>query len=442
METPRRRLSPLGDGGPLPFFAAAVRIIKTNPKDNPGDGPNSSSSVAAYDQWWERIEPFWHGFYLGILTLAAMTTAIFDRDSGQRLATLALLATMAAVYVAFGRHLYQRPGGIPAVFYFTLTWASFYTILVVNSGNTTVFFLLFALFPQVWAYLRPPVPIPASITLIAGLTITQVYATGWGWESAARHVPEGIMQTTLVLLVGLLMVGVVNQAERRAELIDELRATRAELAETERARGMLAERERLAREIHDTLAQGFTSVLTLAQAIDIALERDPDQVRYRLELLERTARENLAEARALVHALAPIDLQGQSLVEAIHRVAARFGEETGVATDVEVEGVALPMTLHAEIVLLRTTQESLANIRKHAGASRAQVTVSFVGGSGMVSMSITDDGTGFDPADPSGGFGLRGMRSRAQQAGGGLEVISAPGAGTTIRVHVPADTTT
>nr|WP_246221331.1 sensor histidine kinase [Phytoactinopolyspora mesophila] len=234
------------------------------------------------------------------------------------------------------------------------------------------------------------------------------------------------------------MVGVANQAERRAELIDELESTRSELAETERVRGVLAERERLAHEIHDTLAQGFISILTLSQAIEASLERDAGQVRDRLALLERTARENLAETRALVDALAPVDLQGRSLAQALTTVARRFSTETGVRADADVAPGMVTLPVFAEIVLLRTAQEALSNIRKHAGASQVRISLSVVDdGLGMATMTVADDGVGFDTTQDSGGFGLRGMRTRAQQAGGGFEVSSTPGGGTTVRVHVP-----
>ncbi|WP_205856653.1 sensor histidine kinase, partial [Phytoactinopolyspora endophytica] len=252
-----------------------------------------------------------------------------------------------------------------------------------------------------------------------------------------------VMQAGLVLLLGLLMVGVIRQAERRAVLIDELEATRSELAETERARGVLEERERLAHEIHDTLAQGFTSILALSQATEAAIERRPDAARERLALLERTARENLAEARALVHALAPADLQEASLPDAIRRIAGRFTEEAGVASEMEVDAVPelVPrLQVSGEIVLLRSVQEALANVRKHAEATSVRVALSFVAGEkGMASVTVVDDGKGFDPrrVNEANGFGLRGMRARAQEVGGGLEVVSSSGCGTTVRVHVP-----
>ncbi|NED97643.1 sensor histidine kinase [Phytoactinopolyspora alkaliphila] len=422
-----------------PWRLSAAEVLRRYLPGNEAERPPVSGGSDELDRWWGRIIPIWHVLYLGLLALAAVTTLIDVRlGADQRWAAAGLIAVMAAGYLVLGVRLFEEPGPLRAVLYLSLTWSAFYGILLVTSGDTSAFLLLFGLFPQVWAFLPSPrAAAAASLVGICGMTLTLIHLGGWGWTVTVRHVPEAIMQAGLVLLMGLLIVGVVNQAESRAAVIDELEATRSELAETERARGVLAERERLAREIHDTLAQGFTSVLTLAQAIDASLERDPDAVRERLALLERTARDNLAETRALVNALAPVDLQQANLPEAVRRVAARFSDETGVRTEIREEGSRVAIPVHGEIVLLRAVQESLANVGKHAAASQVRITISFLPeGHGLASVSVTDDGRGF-LVERSEGFGLRGMRSRAQQVGGGLEVVSAPGAGTTVRVHVP-----
>src|SRR5690606_25870001 len=136
--------------------------------------------------------------------------------------------------------------------------------------------------------------------------------------------------------------------------------------------GMVAERERLAREGHDTLAQGYTSIVVLAQTAAAALPGDPGAVADRLAGIEEVARENLAEARAMVAAFAPVALDSVTLVEALQRLAERFGRETGTVTRVDTTalGGALPALSRAEeIVLLRGAQEALANVRRHASAT-------------------------------------------------------------------------
>lgn len=235
---------------------------------------------------------------------------------------------------------------------------------------------------------------------------------------------------------------IIGQSIQRRELIQELEATRAELSEVSREAGAMAERERLAAEIHDTLAQGFTSILMLLQAAEPHIGRDPGEARRQLGLAARTARENLSEARALVAAQPPAPLNGSSLEETVRRLTERIREELDVRTDYTLSGKPRRLAAGIEVVLLRAAQESLANIRKHAQAGHVGVALTYT--SGTVRLAVCDDGMGFDPQAGTGsgigcgpGFGLRGMRERVAQVGGTLDLRSAPGAGTTITVEVP-----
>ena len=205
---------------------------------------------------------------------------------------------------------------------------------------------------------------------------------------------------------------------------------------------MAAERERLAREVHDTLAQGYTSIVVLAQTAAAALPPDTDDVAERLALIEEVARENLGEARAMVAAFAPVALDSATLLEALQRLAERFGRETGIVTRLDtsaLDGVDTGLTRSEEIVLLRGAQEALANVRRHASASAVVLRVSRVGSDdgSQVSVHVEDDGVGFDPASAAG-VGLAGLRDRAEEVGGVVDVVSAPGEGTRVTVRVPA----
>jgi signal transduction histidine kinase len=225
---------------------------------------------------------------------------------------------------------------------------------------------------------------------------------------------------------------IIQQSRERADLIAQLAATRAELAESERQAGMLAERQRLAMEIHDTLAQGFTSILMLLEAAESA---PPVQARVHRERAARAARENLVEARALVSAQPPTELAGSSLPEALRRLVGRLGEDTGVATSWELTGE--PRGLHAstEVIVLRCAQEALTNVRRHADAARVALRLRYLPGG--VRLEVSDDGAGFDPT-AAAGFGLGGMRERVTPAGGHLAIRSTPGSGTVLTVEVPA----
>ena len=222
---------------------------------------------------------------------------------------------------------------------------------------------------------------------------------------------------------------------------EETEVLHAELAEVQRSAGVLAERTRLSRDIHDTLAQGFSSILLLARA---GVATDDQQAERRLlAQIEASAAEGLDEARRVVGALAPAPLES-GLVEALSRIVDRFGLETGVAGEVRVEGDVAALPPVVEVALLRVAQSALANVRQHAQASTVVVTVAEAEDS--VRLDVVDDGRGFDPATllegedlSRGGYGLRASRQRLRELGGGLDVESEPGAGTAVSASVPLD---
>lgn len=219
-----------------------------------------------------------------------------------------------------------------------------------------------------------------------------------------------------------------------------------EARHTGREAGLLEERQRLAREIHDTLAQGFSGVITNLRATQMALPlapADESPTRY-LEDAERIARESLAEARRLVWALRPESLERRSLSESLQRLAEQWSGETGVRASAATTGSPRPLLPEIEVALLRTAQEALTNVRKHARASRVNITLSYM--DVRVALDVLDDGVGFNPAwlrgsvEPhdTGGFGLVAMRERIEQLGGALSVESTPGEGTALAVELPA----
>jgi signal transduction histidine kinase len=235
-------------------------------------------------------------------------------------------------------------------------------------------------------------------------------------------------------VIGIMVVTATRQRAKLAELVAELEGSRAESARLSREAGVAAERERLAREIHDTLAQGFTSIVTLAQAVDSELEADPAAATKHIELIRTTARENLAEARVMVAGLTPTALDEDSLAAAIQRQAERLSAETGIAVKVAI-GEQLPaLGMAADVVLLRATQEALANVRKHSRADL--VRVELAAADHCVRLSLQDNGIGLS-GDHYEGFGLRGMRERVAQVGGTMTVSRTPCGGVTVAVEVP-----
>ena len=210
-----------------------------------------------------------------------------------------------------------------------------------------------------------------------------------------------------------------------------------------RQAGVLRERQRMAHEIHDTLAQGFISIVTNLEAAEGTLPPDLGRARRHLDQARLTARESLTEARRLVWALRPEPLESASLPEALDRLTKRWSGESGIVASFTVTGRPRPLSPEIETTLFRTAQEALANVRKHARASRVALTLSYMGN--CVALDARDDGVGFDPLrtateardQTSGGFGLKGMRERIEQASGSFSVESAPGEGTTLAVELP-----
>jgi len=215
------------------------------------------------------------------------------------------------------------------------------------------------------------------------------------------------------------------------------------LVEQARRSAELGERKRLAHEIHDTLIQGFSSIVMNLEAAEGSLDDGSASGRSHLNEARRIARENLAEARRIVWALQPEALEEAPLPEALARFVEDWSERSGTTAGVTVTGTPRQLSPEVEVTLLRTAQESLTNIRKHARASRAVLTLSYM--EDRVALDVRDDGIGFDSdrkCAVSGdggatGFGLNAMRERAERSGGTLLVESDPGKGTTIMVELP-----
>jgi signal transduction histidine kinase len=244
------------------------------------------------------------------------------------------------------------------------------------------------------------------------------------------------------------MIGELAEANQRLEvMITENTGLQAQLLTQAREAGAGDERQRMAREIHDTLAQGLTGIITQLEA---AKQTGHDGERdRRIDNATRLARDSLAEARRSVQALRPQALENSKLPEALASEVARWSATSGVAGEIEMTGEARPLHPEVEVTLLRIAQEALANVAKHARASRAGVTLSYM--EDVVTLDVRDDGTGFtalQPAAPEaaangrsaadGGFGLIAMRQRVTRLAGQLEIESEPGAGTAISASLPA----
>ncbi len=392
-------------------------------------------STHAWDGGTQGWDVYYGVILAGVLALVIVVQAEENLPAAQRAIACVALAATAPWYVLHRRTvLYGDAGLARGLIYLAGLWVLF---AIASSQGYVEPWVLLALCPQCfWA-----VPFRWAVGAIAVLSVTPLamaLLTGQASRSDLNTLgASAVLTVAFSVAFGLWVFRIINQSDDRASLISELGQTRAELAQANRRAGVLAERQRLSGEIHDTVAQGFSSIIMLLQAADAEVGREPAAAREHLSLALQTARENLAEARGLVAALAPAGLERGALDGALRRLTDTVPGHLGPPASFEVTGTAAPLPRPAEVMLLRVGQEALANVRQHAQARHVRVRLRY--GEGQVGLEVTDDGVGFDPGTPGAGYGLPGMRARADEAGGRLEVRSAPGLGTTVSVVVPVD---
>ena len=279
--------------------------------------------------------------------------------------------------------------------------------------------------------LQPPFDAVHVVVLIGAVLVNVILGCAFAWFNWMSH-RQGILRRQLIDELG------ETNSRLEATLAENTGLHRQLLAQAREA-GVLDERQRMAREIHDTLAQGLTGIITQLQAVEQA-GQDPAERRRHFTAAVTLARESLTEARRSVHALRPEALETALLGEALAAVADRWAERTGVPVQVTTTGTVRPITPEAESALLRTAQEALANVAKHAAATRVGLTLSYL--DDEVILDVRDDGRGFDPAPATGaagGFGLVAMRQRIEGLSGTLDVESEPGLGTAISARIPIE---
>lgn len=291
---------------------------------------------------------------------------------------------------------------------------------------------MFTLYPVTYAVVRWPHAIAASalMPVVWGTVVQRLGEPLWEWTL----LPIGVWVLSCCLAYWINRV--IDQSEERAALLAALHAARAELAAAQRAEGAQLERDRIARDIHDTLAQGFSSIVLHTRG---ALARgDAESAHRTLTLVEQLASEHLGEARRLVAAGPDEALGDRTLTEALQRVATA---DEPIA-HLHVDGPTQRLSGTIEVAVLRITQEAVANARKHAGAGRIDVTLAYT--DREILLDVVDDGAGFDidaPPSPidgrTGGRGLTGIRARVTELGGSVVVESTAGSGTSISVALP-----
>ncbi|HZX07490.1 MAG TPA: sensor histidine kinase [Kribbella sp.] len=385
---------------------------------------------------WTRTLAGWHIVFWVLLGMTLALSFLGHLGTVRQSAYVGTVLVLAAAYQFIGLPAIRSRRALPSYTYRLLLIACLAVLIGIYPQSV---FLMFIASAQIWLLcedLREGIAL--SVLLVLGVGAAQLWSAGWGWSAFWQILPWMLVSLVVSLLFGIWIEKVITQSQQRAELIEQLESARDELADAHHSAGVMAERERMAREIHDTLAQGMTSIVMLAQAAAAELSQGGDPA-GRLAAIEDTARENLAEARALVAAFTPVALSEATLAEVLRRQAERFAAETGVDVQVSLdlpddEVAALPQA--QQVVLLRSAQEALANVRKHAAATQVLITLG-LSDSG-VWIEIRDDGSGFSPGVASAGFGLNAMRGRVEESGGTVQIDSAPGHGTRVQVLIPA----
>ncbi|KUN05227.1 histidine kinase [Streptomyces yokosukanensis] len=376
-----------------------------------------------------------HLLVAGLLALAAVRAVTGPLPHAT--AIVAVAAGCGLAYAAGPLLPRIRADRRAAAWWLAAVGAVWLVLLALSADGVWVAFPLY--FLQLHLLPRRAGPAAVAATALAAVT---AFAAHQGSFSAAMAIGPGLGAAVAVAVVWGYQA-LYRESEQRRRLIEELTATRADLAEAQHTAGVLAERERLAREIHDTLAQGLSSIQLLLRAAERNLPGTPENAARLVGQARQAAVDNLAEARRFVAALAPPALEGTTLADALERLCATTSTRHRLTARFRLGGrpVDLPLPTAHEVALLRIAQSALANTVRHARATTVDITLGRRGD--RVTLTVVDDGAGFDPTrlpvpDPeTGGFGLAAMHARLRALGGTLAVDSAPGRGTTLTARLP-----
>ena len=420
--------------------------------------PRQPAQLEAWERWEQpafAVLP-----YVMLVIVASMTVVVkWGESTGDLLIDLGLAAA-AGLWMLWGFTLHpawrHRPRRM-AVFFTVL--AILMALLVLRApwyGFFTFTGYFFAFY------------LPGSRARLAGVAVIALITATSQNGGLPKHWTAGAIAIYLVIIcinVGVAgaltwfgwvsaqqndqrkqMVEELSEANRRLEsILEENQGLHDQLLAQAREAGVLDERQRMAREIHDTLAQGLTGIITQLQAAE-RHGQSQDERRRHIDLATQLARDSLTEARRSVQAMQPEPLESARLPEALADVAGKFTRIHGVPASVTTTGQPRRIRPEAEITLLRAAQEALVNVARHARAGKVGLTLSYM--EDQVNLDIRDDGVGFDP-QPAGatvparasgsGYGLLAMRQRVEGVAGTLEVESAPGGGTAVSASVPTD---
>lgn len=397
---------------------------------------------------WERLGWIWTAlFLLSVIVSLFFALRNGEMEPGSRRLSWLLCALLLAIHTGVVYFIRQRPDNfreyqLPLVIYVaTLIGTTIWLI----SLDDAFYFLLFTAYGQIFSLLIMRFAIPAMLILTAAVAVFQARAEGIALTWNSPFVIYYVAGSLGGLFMAFWIYAIIEQSAQRRELIKELEQAQNSLAAAERREGQLAERQRLAREIHDTLAQGFTSIVMHLEALEGNLPETSKVAQRHLDMARQTARDNLMAARRVVADLRPELLEKEPLPQALTRVVAGWSQETGIRAQATCTGHAQPLHPQVEVTLLRATQEALTNIRKHARADEVNVTLTYF--AEQVMLDVQDNGIGLNQSRLNGaagqasghssGFGLQAMQERVTELNGTLSIESSADEGTTLVVAIP-----
>ena len=379
------------------------------------------------------LDPVVHAVFVVLLLSSALRYVLGHGLADRAPGVLTSVVLLLLVYAA-GPALRRR--GVPDRLWLAVVLMAWLVLVVLAPS------FAWCAVPLAFVALRL-LPFTAACVVVGAMVLTVV---------AAWSVMTGEVDPTVVIGpvgIAVLAVGAYRELQRdastRAALLAELQQAQGELAQEQQLAGALAERSRLSREIHDSVAQGLSSINLLLQAAEHEWSARPAGARAHVAQAAATARDSLDEVRRVVRDLVPAELVGAAdgvaaLPAALGRICEQLAGHTDLAVRFDVYGEPTVLGSEVETALLRTARGALANVVEHAQALHAVVTLTY--SPEGVSLDVRDDGRGFSGA-PRGsagrGLGLRGIRDRAEALGGELFVESAPCEGTALAVRIPVE---
>ncbi|WP_150238062.1 sensor histidine kinase [Nocardiopsis quinghaiensis] len=393
-----------------------------------------------WDRWWDvfvAVVP-----WTLLLPSAALVLSQPVSDWTEHTVTVGLTALVAA-WMFLGCVRPWKGGG-------PLLSGIHFAVLLALASALMAHDTLFLMFTIALFFRAMVLPWPLTFVGVAATSIA-LHTTTMGFPGTDTETPfleqlflyVGVITVQTVAIGGGLVVATKSAEQHRErrvmvarleEALEENAGLHAQLLAQAREAGMLDERQRMAREIHDTLAQGLTGIVTQVQAAQRVWD-GPGSARPHVDRALDLARESLTEARRSVQALHPRQLVESQLPEALGEFTRRWTEEHRVRSGLDVTGERVALSPAVEVALFRVAQEALTNVAKHADASRVGVTLSY--SDDVVLLDVRDDGRGMTGSRRHG-FGLKSMRQRIRGIGGTVEIETGEGEGTAVSATVPA----